>query len=130
MIRTLAAVVIGLLVLVLVVGIGTAAAAALLLSAPPDGLPAQLTPAYLAANLLLSFLAAVAGGLAAGFVARRSSIVAVRICAALVFALAIIAMLAPGGAAPGQPGWYPVLLALIGPIGVLAGGWLRRLTAT
>jgi len=78
---------------------------------------------YLAANLALSFAAAVAGGwvtarLAPG--AHRGHADALAIVVLLMAAPAIVR----GRAQPGQPTWYPQVIAAIGVAGVVIGGML------
>ena len=92
--------------------------------APPTGLPA----AYLAANLATGALGAVLGG---WLTARDRRVRAVRSCgrprrdrrASLTIGSAAAAPAGP------QPGWYPIVIGVIGVAGVLAGGKLRAAAA-
>ena len=76
---------------------------------------------YLAANLVLSFLAAIAGGYVAAWIGGPLRLVSVALLACIVL---IAGFLMEGGS--GQPGWYPLVIALIGAVGVAIGGWLRH----
>ena len=83
--------------------------------------PDQVTPAYLAANLVLSFLAALAGGYVAAWIGGPLRLVAVAVLATIVLVAGFL-MESSGG----QPSWYSIVLPLIGAAGVAAGGWLRH----
>ena len=87
--------------------------------------PGDVSAGYLAANLVLSFLAAVAGGYAAAWIGGPLRLVSVAVLAALVL---VAGFLMEGSS--GQPGWYPLLIPLIGAVGVAIGGWLRHEPAT
>lgn len=104
-------------VMVVVVG-GTFAAAALL---APD--PEALTPAYLGANLAISLLGAVVGGIMAARIEPRRPWLAGGVTAAIMALLAV-----PGGfePAPGQPGGYPLGVFLIGLAGLALGVLLQQ----
>lgn len=116
MLRSIGAVIAGYLAMavgvLLVVGIGAA-----LLVEDPDapGLP------YIAFNLGASILAAALGGWVTRRLAPRSPGVHVVALAVFVLVLGIVMALA-GGDTGGQPGWYPAVIAVLGPLGVLAGG--------
>jgi hypothetical protein len=126
MLRSVFAVILGYLAAVLLVVAGLGLAGMLFL--PPPGRPygPGVSPAYLIANVLVSIAAAVVGGLTAGIVARRSPILHASALAAIMFIVGIASMVASGGAAPGQPAWYPLAIAVIGPVGALVGGWLQQ----
>ena len=83
--------------------------------------PGDVSAGYLAANLILSFVAAVAGGYAAAWIAGPLRLAAAGILAVLVL---VLGLLMESGT--GQPDWYPMVLALIGASGVVIGGWLRH----
>ena len=83
--------------------------------------PGDVSTGYLAANILLSFLAALAGGYAAAWIGGPLRLVSVAVLACLVL---VAGFLMEGST--GQPGWYPILIPLIGAVGVAAGGWLRH----
>ena len=115
--RILAAVVAGYVAIALIVIVVTSAAASLLV--PAGAMPGS---DYLVANLSISCLAAVAGGVVASAVARDDSMLATLLLAALVLFLGL-AM--ESGA--GQPGWYGLAIPLVGAFGVLLGGAGLRL---
>jgi peptidoglycan/LPS O-acetylase OafA/YrhL len=79
------------------------------------------TVLYLALNLAGSLLAALLGGWIAVRLAGR------RMAAAWVLVGAMVLLSAGsvvGEPAPGQPEWYPLAIALVGVVGVTAGGAL------
>ena len=121
--RVIGAVIAGYVVMALIVILGVMGAAKLLV-------PAGESPGtdYLAANVAISFLAAVAGGYAAAFVGKGDGKLATLVLAIIVVALGLI--LEPGR---GQPGWYAASIPWIGAAGVIAGGVVsilfRRRTA-
>lgn len=125
--RSVAAVGGGFLGMIAVVVTGTAAATAALV---PGGLAAMSGPsagadvprAYLAANLVVSFVGAALGGWIAGRFAPGSPFTHAAVLAGIVLLMG--AASGAGGAAPGQPGWYPWVIAVTGFAGVLAGGTL------
>ena len=110
--RLIGAVVAGYGVMALIVIAGVMGAAWLLV-------PASESPGsdYLAANIAISFFAALAGGYAARLVGKADRVVSVVLLAALVL---VFGLLMEGGG--GQPGWYGVALPMIGALGVLIGG--------
>lgn len=114
--RLIAGVIGGYAVLAALVIVGSMAASGILAG---DG--GQVTTSYLVANLVLSFAAAVAGGFACAWIAGPLRLAAVGVLAVIVLALGL---LMEGGG--GQPGWYPVLIPLLGVLGVGIGGWLRH----
>ncbi len=83
--------------------------------------PGDRSIGYLAANLVLSFLAAVAGGYVAAWIGGPLRLVSVAVLAAVVL---VAGFLMQGSS--DQPGWYPLVIALIGAVGVAIGGWLRH----
>ena len=128
MLRSIGAVLAGFFTMAVVVGLGTAAASKLLLSPPAAGKALQPTPTYLAVNLALSGLAALLGGLTAARLSNQSPMGHAGALALLVLIMALITAFTAGGS-PGesnQPGWYPFVLAILGPLGVIVGGWLSR----
>jgi hypothetical protein len=125
MLRTVLAVVAGFIVTAGLVVIGTTLAAVLLLGTPAAGQPPQPTATYLAANLLVSGLAAIGGGFVVGTLARQPTLTPVWAFAAILLLLSLVSALGTGAAA-GQPAWYPLVIAVVGPAGVILGGWLQR----
>jgi heme A synthase len=103
--RSLLSLVAGLATAVVLVMLVTYVASLLLVPGFPEDPMAPPTRPYLVANVVGSFLAAVAGGYVAGVVATVAS-----------------------GAepAPGQPLWYPLTVALLALAGCATGGWLRK----
>lgn len=87
---------------------------------------ATLPLAYLALNLATSAAAALAGGYVTGRVANRRGSKAVGVLAALLLLSGVLSLTGSDGNAPGQPAWYPVVLLLLGPVGVVVGGSLVR----
>lgn len=130
MVRSIAAVIGGFVGLVVIVMVGTLAATAMLvpgglsagMSQPPTGVP--VPRAYLAANLLVSLLGAIAGGWITARLAWSSPGTHVLILAGIMLAMSIATLMQ--GAQEGQPGWYPLAIAAIGLAGVLMGGSLVR----
>jgi len=123
MLRSVGAVVAGFVTMMVVVMIGTLAATAAFV---PGGVRASMSatagplPAsYLAANLLVSFLGAATGGAMAARLAPTSPWMHVAGLAALLLVLAVPSALR--GSSPGQPGWYPWVIGLIGMGGVVVG---------
>jgi hypothetical protein len=83
--------------------------------APPTGL-------YLVANVLGSFLAAVAGGYAAARLAGRAPVMHAGALGLLLLGMTVSS---GGHPAPGQPAWYPMTIAVLAAAGALSGGMIR-----
>lgn len=123
MLRSVGAVLAGFVSMMVVVMIGTLIATAAFIpggvrasmSATPGPLPAN----YLTANLLVSFLGAAVAGALAARLAPSSPWMHVAGLAALLLLMALPSALR--GGSPGQPTWYPWVIALIGLGGVLLG---------
>jgi hypothetical protein len=115
----------GLGITVLIVGAGTLIAtfAALRGVDPKQFSP---PPAYLATTLVLSALGALAGGYVTARITVGRSFYTVFLLATLLFVSGVIPAVRGTGVARGEPSWYPLTLALLGPIGVLVGGLLER----
>ncbi len=132
MLRSIAVVLGGFIVMAVVVMIGTAASAAALI---PGGVASMragrtepLPGRYLAANLLVSFLAAVvAGWFVARYAPGQPDIHAAALALVVLVIGAISAMMTPrsGGTQPGQPGWYQWVIPIVGVAGVAVGCLLR-----
>lgn len=75
------------------------------------------TPPYLALNLAASFLAALLGGGVAATLG--GALVPAWLLAALFVLLSAGTLTHP---APGQPTWYPVMVALLAVVGAMVGG--------
>ena len=115
MIRSIAAVVVGLLVTMALVPLFHLATLYI------TGLPIEESPTgpYLIANLVGSFIAAACGGAAAVRVAAQAPSGHV-----IVLALVILLLSLPALFAPGEPMWYRALSSVLGPVAVITGGWL------
>jgi hypothetical protein len=121
---SIASIVGGFLATALLVVIGTAIATKVFNTQPkPDG-PAVVPLPYLSANLILSLLAAVAGGYVCSRIAPRHPFVHVIVLAGL-FEMLSLATAVTTGAEPGQPTWYPWVIGLICVSGTLIGGSIR-----
>jgi hypothetical protein len=113
--------------------VGTILAAALFIpggagSLATGDVPATLPPAYFAANFGASFLGAVFGGWLAARIGAGAPFAHAAALAALtaVMSVATIFQAAPRG----QPGWYPIVVGIIGVSGILLGGKLRAAAAS
>jgi hypothetical protein len=119
----------GLVCMVLTVMLGTLAAAALFIpggmGAMSGATPHALPQGYLAANLVVSLLAAVAGGWLTARLSPHSPRAHTFTLAALVAAMSIFTVMAEGRQ-PGQPGWYAGVVAVLGIGGVILGGVLGK----
>ena len=115
--RVIGAVIAGYVVMALIVILGVMAAAKLLV-------PAGESPGtdYLAANVAISFLAAVTGGYIAAGAGKADGKLATLVLAIIVMALGLI--LESGH---GQPGWYAASIPWIGAAGVILGGVAKLL---
>lgn len=129
MMRSFLAVLAGFLAVALLVMVGVAAATAAFV---PGGLASMrkapagvtLSSTYLAANLLVSFVAAVLGGWLTARLAPHVPMGHVMGLAALLIAMSIIGAMGETTQAT-QPEWYTITIAIAGVVGVLAGGWLH-----
>lgn len=125
--RSILAVVAGLAAIFIVVMVATLAASALLLPPAPDGGFPEPTPPYLVVNLAYSLAAAIAGGYLAGRLAGRRPLIHAAVLAAILTIMSIASAMSGGGMSSGaQPVWYCDVMAVIGVVGVLLGGWARR----
>ena len=116
MMRSIGAVVAGLVVTIVLVMVLTYLAAAALGMGP--GAPP--TPAYLTLNLLGSALAGVLGGATAVVLAPHTPHGHVLALAILILLLSLPTLLTPP--APGQPSWYGIVVSILGPVAVATGG--------
>jgi hypothetical protein len=80
---------------------------------------AQPPPAFLAVNLVYSLAFAVSGGFLAARLAPRAPRLHAAILAAFLLALAAPSLVQPE---TGVPSWYPAVVVVLGPAGVLLGG--------
>ena len=125
MLRPALALLAGLGVTVLIVGGGVIVTT---LAAMRDSNPRDFNPPdwYYAVNLTLSALGAAAGGFATSRITAGRSFFTVVVLALMLFMSGIAPVLRGTPGSPGQPRWYPLALALLGPIGVAVGGALER----
>jgi hypothetical protein len=77
-------------------------------------------------NLLISVLGAVAGGIATARITAGRSLFTVLVLALILLMSALTPVLRGAAAAPGQPRWYPLALAILPPLAVLLGGVRER----
>lgn len=128
LIRSIIAVLAGFLTIVAVTKVGTLLLGRLLIDAAdvPNASEAWVAPlTYLMAHLAVSLLGALIGGyLTARMIGRASRPQVVALVAVIVIASIITWLQQRDPAASGQPGWYPIVVTLIGVVGVLAGGHL------
>ena len=101
---------------VIVVIVTLAAAAALGLT---EG---SVTPLYLMLNLLGSALAAIAGGYVAARLAPSAPMQHGIALAIVMLLLSLSAVFSEPQ--PGQPGWYPVTIAIVGLVLTPVGSWM------
>jgi peptidoglycan/LPS O-acetylase OafA/YrhL len=84
----------------------------------------ELPPAYLTANLIVSFAAALVGGFVTARIATRSRRAHVLAFAGLLFVMSLLSTIA--GRQPGQPDWYPWVVALVGIAGAAVAWFLTK----
>lgn len=120
--RSLLSLVAGLATTVILVMVVTFGASLLFVPGFPEDLMAPPTRPYLVTNVVGSFLAAVAGGYVAGMVASVARLAHASALGVLMLGMTLGPNAEP---APGQPRWYPTLIALLALAGCVAGGWLR-----
>jgi hypothetical protein len=120
--RSVAAIAVGLGFMAATVTVGTLAASTLI-----GGGPTPMA-AYLSVNLAICGLGAILGGWLAARIASFAPYGHAAVMAALVAVLSITT--ATGAAAPAYPGWYPSVLSLVAVLGVLLGGKLRAAAAS
>lgn len=115
MLRSIVAIVAGILAAALLVLVAT------LIVAPALGIAlTQPTPAYLVFNLVSNGVAGLVGGYVAARVAPHAHWGHVGTLAVVLLLLSVPGILQPPPSA--QPTWYSLLLALLGPAMVLLGG--------
>ena len=133
MLRSILSVVAGFMTMTVIVMLGTVA---LMAGMVPGGMKAMRdrgksgagamptpTSRYLVANIVLSLVAAVAGGWVTARLAPSAPMSFVGLLCAVVLVMGVLSARMPG--AESQPGWYRVGIPLIGVVGALAGGLLR-----
>lgn len=124
-VRPVLALLAGLGITVLIVVLGTLIATlAALRGVDPRNF--QPTPGYLAANLIVSALGALAGGATTSRLTAGRSFYTVLLLAVLLFVSGVIPVLRGTPPEVGQPSWYPLTLSILAPLGVLIGGYIER----
>lgn len=127
-VRTTVAILCGFLAMTVIVLSGTIVATTLFITggletvSRPD---APLPALYLAANLGISFLAALLGGWLASRLDAPGGWRPVIGMAVLVLVMSIANQAVPRSSTGAAVAWYPWVLVLLGVGGSLLGGWLR-----
>lgn len=115
LLRSLAGLAAGMMVMVTLVVVVTWVAMVLAGLDPND----PPTTGYLVMNLGGSLLAAAAAGMVAVAIGR--SLVPV---VALALLVVVMSIGSATSAAPGQPGWYPLVVGLVGAVGLFGGAMI------
>jgi hypothetical protein len=128
--RSVAAVAVGLGFMAATVTVGTLVASVLIGGGElADGRPVATPKAtYLALNLAICGIGAILGGWLAARIASFAPYGHAAVMAAIVAVLSITT--ATGAPASAHPGWYPSVLSLVAVLGVLLGGKLRAAAAS
>ena len=122
--RSVLAVIVGFAAMAIAVIAATVVAMRLLYPEAEPGLLPAPTTAWLAVNFAYSLGAAMLGGWLTAYLAPRAPF-----AHAVALAVVAVAMALPGifgGGSPGQPDWYPPLMAALAAGGILLGGKLAR----
>jgi hypothetical protein len=126
--RSVAAIAVGLGFMAATVRTGTLVASGLI-GGPEAGNPSPMaTATYLYVNLAICGIGAILGGWLAARVAAFAPYGHSAVMAAVVAVLSITTM--TGAPAPSYPGWYPSALGFVAVLGVLLGGKLRAAAAS
>lgn len=83
------------------------------------------TPGYLVVVTAINLAGTMLGGFTTARVTTGRSFFTVQLLA-LVMVTSGVAQSLKSGVKPGEPGWYPIALALVGGAGALVGGLLER----
>lgn len=127
--RSVAAIAVGLGFMAATVRTGTLVASGLIVGGPEAGNPAPMaTATYLYVNLAICGIGAILGGWLAARVASFAPYGHAAVMAAVVAVLSITTV--TGAPAPSYPGWYPSALGFVAVLGVLLGGKLRAAAAS
>jgi len=127
--RSVAAVAVGLGFMAATVTVGTLVASVLIGGGTADGRPSTTAMAtYLYVNLAICGIGAILGGWLAARIASFAPYGHASVMAAIVAVSSITTV--TGAPAPSQPGWYPSALGLVAVLGVLVGGKLRAAAAS
>jgi hypothetical protein len=84
------------------------------------------SPGYLTANLVIVALGAAAGGFTTSRITAGRSLFTVLVLALIMLVSGVVPVLRGTPPQPGQPAWYPLVLALLTPACALIGGLLER----
>ena len=128
--RSVAAIAVGLGFMAATVRTGTLVASGLIGGGPGAGNPSPMaTATYLYVNLAICGIGAILGGWLAARVASFAPYGHAAVMAAVVAVLSITTVTG-AAAAPSYPGWYPSALGFVAVLGVLLGGKLRAAAAS
>jgi hypothetical protein len=120
--RSIAAIAVGLGFMAATVTVGTLVASALI----GGGAPPMAT--YLSMNLAICGIGAILGGWLAARIASFAPYGHAAVMAAVIAVVSITTV--TGAPAPAYPGWYSSVLGLVAVLGVLLGGKLRAAAAS
>jgi hypothetical protein len=127
--RSVAAIAVGLGFMAATVTVGTLVASVLIGGGSEDGTPSAVAMAtYLYLNLVICGIGAILGGWLAARIAAFAPYGHAAVMAAIVAVLSMTTV--TGAPAPSHPGWYPSALGLVAVLGVLLGGKLRAAAAS
>jgi len=127
--RSVAAIAVGLGFMAATVTVGTLVASVLIGVGTADDRPSATAMAtYLYVNLAICGIGAILGGWLAARIASFAPYGHAAVMAAIVAVSSITTV--TGAPAPSQPGWYPSALGLVAVLGVLLGGKLRAAAAS
>lgn len=127
--RSVAAIAVGLGFMAATVRTGTLVASGLIGGGPGAGNPSPMASAtYLYVNLAICGIGAILGGWLAARVATFAPYGHAAVMAAIVAVVSITTV--TGAPAPSYPGWYPSALGFVAVLGVLLGGKLRAAAAS
>ncbi len=127
--KSIGAVVVGFFVRTGLGAIGTMIAAKLLIAPSPVGQLPTITTAYLLLMLVINIGTSVVGGYVTAVIAGVYRLHHAAVLAGIIGAVSILFLLLPARAFPGSelfPAWYPLTSAVISPLSIIAGGWLRH----
>ncbi len=126
MIRAVAAVFVGFVVMAAIVNIPLVLFALKPAAAFKYGTTDVVTTGWMALSIVMAVVAAPCGGYVAAVIARSPTNRPVMALAGIAFMLGILSAIGQLGGMPRQPTWYVLTLPFIGGIGVLIGGGLHR----
>jgi hypothetical protein len=120
--RTIAGVIAGFAVIAALNMLATFAAVKTLLPAANGVSMPRPTATYLAVNLTYSAFFAVLGGYVAATIAARAPLLHTAVLGGILVVVSIVSYVQNAGQ---QPRWYAISLMALGPVCVIAGGYLR-----